>query len=173
MKKLIACFSIIICSFDSFAQTTNSILVRHDTAILKAETCEWIIKSLAENDPALTSEIGKPFTGVILEAIEKGKLKAIDPETNEPIPAQDIFTWKMSKDTLPEYDNDGNIKQYVWLQRRRSPDDISQVKVYQDWYFDVAAGKFYSLIKWFELRENVRTSIGLFLGTVALCRIYY
>ena len=81
MKKHIPTIALIICAFSSFAQTnnSNSILIRHDTTLLKAEECEWIIKSLAKNNPALTSEIGKPVTLIILEAIEKGKLKAIDP----------------------------------------------------------------------------------------------
>ena len=82
MKKYIITFAMLIAAFSSFAQAnTNSILVRHDTVLLKAGECEWIIKSLVRNDPSLTSEIAKPVTQVILEAIEKGKLKAIDPET--------------------------------------------------------------------------------------------
>ena len=108
-----------------------------------------------------------------MEAIEKGKLKAIDPETNKPIPAKEIFTWKMSSDTIAEYDNEGNIKGYRALKHMHSVNNINQLRIFQDWYFDVSTGKFYTVIKWIELRENVRTSQGIFLGTLALCRIYY
>lgn len=175
MKKFIPTIVFVICAFSSFAQNvnSNSILIRHDTTLLKADECEWIIKSLIKNDPALTSEIGKPVTLIILEAIEKGKLKAIDPETNKPIPAKEIFTWQMSSDTVPEYDNEGNIKGYRAMKHRHSADNLNQLSIYQDWYFDVATGKFHAVIKWIELRENIRTSQGFLIGTAALCRIYY
>ena len=176
MKKFIIIFiALFICTFSSFAQNTNSnsILIRHDTTLLNADECEWIIKSLIKNDPALTSEIGKPVTLIILEAIEKGKLKAIDPETNEPIPAKEIFTWKMSSDTIPEFDNEGNMKGYRAMKHMHSESNLNQLRIYQDWYFDVSSGKFHSVIKWIELRENIFTSQGILLGTTALCRIYY
>jgi hypothetical protein len=175
MKKYIPTIALIICAFSSFAQNnhTNNILVRHDTTLLKAEECEWIVKSLVKNDPSLTSEIGKPVTLIILEAIEKGKLKAIDPETNKPIPAKEIFTWKMSSDTIAEFDNEGNIKGYRAMKHTHSENDLTQINIYQDWYFDVSTGKFHSVIKWIELRGNIVTSQGIFLGTTALCRIYY
>ena len=175
MKKYIPTIALVICGFSSFAQNSNSnsILVRHDTTLLKADECEWIIKSLLKNDPALTSEIGKPVTLIIMEAIEKGKLKAIDPETNKPIPAKEIFTWKMSSDTIAEYDNEGNIKGYRAMKHIHSVNNITQVSIYQDWYFDVTNSKFHAVIKWIELRANIRTSQGIILGTAALCRIYY
>ena len=108
-----------------------------------------------------------------MEAIEKGKLKAIDPETNKPIPAKEIFTWKMSSDTIAEYDNEGNIKGYRAMKHIHSVNNITQVSIYQDWYFDVTNSKFHAVIKWIELRANIRTSQGIILGTAALCRIYY
>src|SRR5689334_15280713 len=111
MKKYTITILLLIVVFNSFAQTNaNSILVRHDTAVLKADECEWLIKSLARNDPALTSAIGKPITLILLEAIEKGRLKAIDPQTNKPIPAKEIFTWKLETDTVIMYDTEGNGK---------------------------------------------------------------
>ena len=175
MKKYTLIIALIICSFSSFAQNinTNSILVRHDTTFLKADECEWIVKSLVKNDPTLTSEIGKPLSLIILQAIEKGKLKAIDPETNKPIPAKEIFTWKMGGDTIPEYDVEGNIKRYVVAKRSHSSEYLTQVRIFQDWYFDVSTGKFHSQIKWIELMEDISTSQGIYLGKVALCRIYY
>jgi len=175
MKKYTSIFALIICTFGAFAQNNqlNSILVRHDTTLLNAEECEWIIKSLIKNDPALTSQIGKPVPLIMLEGIEKGKLKAIDPETNKPIPAKEIFTWKMGTDTIPIYDNEGNITKYQAVKRLHSSDHLKQLRIYQDWYFDVSTGKFHSQIKWIELMADVSTSNGVYLGKVALCRIYY
>ena len=175
MKKLIATITLSIFIFKGHAQSSNSnsILVRHDTTLLNADECEWVIKSLVKNDPTLTSEIGKPLPLMILQAIEKGKLKAIDPETNKPIPAKEIFTWQMPSDTIPEYDNEGNLKGYIAMKHRHSVYNINQVRVYQDWYFDVSTGKFHAVIKWIELRESIRTMQGFLIGTTALCRIYY
>jgi Gliding motility associated protein GldN len=174
MKKNIATIALIIFGLSTVAQTnTSSILVRHDTTLLKAEESEWIVKSLIKNDPALTSEIGKPVTLIILEAIEKGKLKAIDPETNKLIPAKEIFTWKMSADTIPVYDNEGNITKYQTVRRLHSSDYLKQLRIFQDWYFDVSTGKLHCQIKWVELMEDLSTSQGIYLGRVALCRVYY
>lgn len=175
MKKFNCTLILLICAFGAFAQSNqpNNILVRHDTTLLQAEECEWIIKSLIKNDPALTSQIGKPVTLIMLEAIEKGKLKAIDPETNKQIPAKEIFTWKMGGDTIPIYDNEGNVIKYQVVKRLHSPDYIKQLRIYQDWYFDVSTGKFRSDIKWIELMEDVSTNSGVYLGKVTLCRVYY
>jgi len=175
MKKYSLIPALIICSLGVFAQhnQTNSMLVRHDTTLLNAEECEWVVKSLFRNDPSLTAQIGKPVPLIILQAIEKGRLKAIDPETNKPIPAKEIFTWKMNADTIPVYDNEGEITKYQAVKRKHSPDDFKQLKIFQDWYFDASTGKFHAQIKWIELMRDVSTSLGVYLGKVALCRIYY
>ena len=175
MKKLIACiaFSILVCC--AFAQNNNSssILVRHDTTLLKASECEWIIKSLAKNNPEITSEIGKPIPLILLQSIEKGKLIAIDKLTNKPIPGKQIRTWGIGVDSMMVYDEQGNEKIKA-IQRERSSDNISSIRIYQDWYFNVSTGKFNGIIKWIELMEDVHSqATGIFLGHVAICRIYY
>lgn len=176
MKKYLSTIASIICTVCAFAQdnNSNSILVRHDTTLLKATECEWIIKSLVKNDPAVTSEIGKPLPLILLEAIEKGKLKAIDPQTNKPIPPNEIFTWKMAADTMPVYNDYGNITRYQVLKRLHSGDDIRQIRIFQDWYFELSSGKFQAVTKWIELQEEIHLpDTGTFIGYAALCRIYY
>lgn len=174
MKKYIPTIALTICAFSAFAQNNNAnnILIRHDTTILNADECEWIIKSLIKNNPALTSAIGKPVPLIILQAIEKGKLKAIDPETNKPIPAKEIFTWKMASDTMATYDAAGNEK-HIAVQRRYSSDNFSQIRIFEDWYFDVSAGKFHADIKWIELLVDIHSYTGLFPGYSTFCRFYY
>ena len=175
MKKYITFIALVICTFSSFSQNGNSntILVRHDTTLLKASECEWIIKSLTKNNPELTSEIGKPVPLIILHAIAKGKLKAIDLETNKQIPGKQIYTWHLAADTIPVYNDAGNAT-YKVIQRQHSSDNIPIIRIYQDWYFDVSTGKFQSVIKWIELMEEVHTnSSGIFIGYISLCRIYY
>ncbi len=175
MKKYIITLALIIYTFSGFTQYNNatSILVRHDTTLLKTSECEWIIKSLTKNNPALTSEIGKSVPLIILQAIAKGKLIAIDKLTNKPIPGKQIYTWGMAVDSMLVYDDAGNSK-YKAVQRQRSSDDIPLIRIYQDWYFDVSTGKFQSVIKWIELMEEIHTAAtGMFLGYIVLCRIYY
>ncbi len=174
MKKYTLLLAAIISVFNATAQNSNSnsILIRHDTTLLKAEECEWVIKSLTKNDPALTSAIGKQLPLIILEAIEKGKLKAVDPETNKPIPGKQIFIWKLPADSVYAADTDGNPK-YFTVQRRHSSDNFTSIRVFQDWYFDLPTGKLRSVIKWMELLEEIHTSTGIFLGYAPLCRIYY
>ena len=147
-------------------------LVRHDTTLLKASECEWIIKSLAKNDPALTTEIGKSVPLVLLQAIEKGKLRAIDRETNKRIPGKEIYTWNMSTDTVAQYDDKG-IARLTVVQQTRSSSSIPLIRVYQDWFLDITTGKFRSTIKWIELMEEIHSYSGMFIGYRPLCRIFY
>ncbi len=156
-----------------FSQMTNSILVKHDTTVLQPPESEWIIKSLTKNNPVLTSEIGKSLPLLILQLIEKGKVKAIDPQTNKTIPAAKIYTWNIGVETMEVYDDNGNTTHKA-IQRLRSSNDIKQIRVYQDWFFNVATGKLTSQIKWLELVEEVKSpSTGIVLGNNPLCRIYY
>jgi hypothetical protein len=176
MKKIATTLALLIAVFRLLAQSSNSnsILVRHDTTTLKASECEWIIKSLVKNDPGLTAEIGKSVSLVILQAIEKGKVKAIDRETNKLIPGKEIFTWQMPVDTVPQFNMNGDLVKYMVIKSTRSSDDIRQIRVYQDWYFDISTGKLRAIIKWIELLEEVHTSYsGLFLGYRPFCRIFY
>ena len=172
MKKYITTLLLAAIGYCCFAQN-NSVLIRHDTTLLKADECEWIIKSLIKNDPALISEIGKPIPLIILQAIEKGRLKAIDPVTNKSIPANAIFTWQAAVDSVLNYDNDGNAK-LTTKERRINADNITQIRIYQDWYFDLSTGKFQVQIKWIELLQEIYTSsTGLFIGYSPYCIIYY
>jgi hypothetical protein len=172
MKKYFVALLLFI-YMHGFSQVTNSILIKHDTTLLKAEECEWIIKSLTKNNPTLTSEIGKSIPFVILQAIAKGKLKAIDPLTNKPIAGKQIYTWGIRVDTMQVYDDAGNFT-YKAIQPERSSTAISFIRIYQDWFFDVALGKFKTEIKWIELMEDIYLpTTGIFLGHKALCRIFY
>ncbi len=174
MKKYIPIAAIAFTAFSSFAQInhSNRRLVRHDTTLLKAQECEWIIKSLTKNDALIPSEIGKPVSLHILQAIEKGKLKAYDPVTNKPIPAKEIFTWKMATDTIPTYDDAGSVK-YTVFKQRHSLDHLNRLRIFQDWFIDISTGKFNSVINSIELLEEIHSSTsGMFIGYLSLCRIY-
>lgn len=168
MSKISATSILVLCVFSSFAQThLNKILVRQDTTTLKAEECEWIIQPISK-----TGETGKSVPLVILQAIQNGKLRAVDPLTDKQIPPKEIFTWRMAVDTIAESDQEGNMK-YKTIQAKHDPGNIPLIRIYQDWYFDVSTGKFRPLIKWIELIEVVKSASGDFNGHQPFCRIYY
>ena len=172
MRKYITTLLLAAINQFSFAQN-SSILVRHDTLLLKAVECEWIVKSLEKNDPSLTGQIGKTFPQILIESIASGKLKAIDPETNKQIPSKEIRTWNMRIDSVMVYDEKtGDVKMMV-VKRELDPESITQIRVFQDWYMDVASGNFRSEIKWIELLREVISSSGIMLGYAPFCRIYY
>lgn len=172
MKKLITTLLLAAIGYCCFAQN-NNILIRHDTTLLRADECEWIIKSLVKNDTVLKSQIKRSVPQIMLELIEKGKLTAMKPFTNKPIPAKTIFTWQAAVDSVLNYDNDGNAR-LTTIQRRINADNITQIRIYQDWYFDLDTGKFQVQIKWIELLQEIYTSsTGLFIGYSPYCRIYY
>ena len=172
MKKTTATLLLAAISYGCLAQS-NNMLVRHDTMLLKASECEWIVKSLIKNDPSFTSEIGKSVPQVILEEIQKGKLEAVDVISDKPVPAKEIFTWQMPKDSMMTADAAGGFTKLVIVQRERSGNDFKQIRVYQDWYIDFSTGKIQSQIKWIELLEEVHSSSGYFTGHRPFCRIYY
>ena len=169
MKKASTILALILFVFSSFAQNNhlNETLVRHDTTTLKAEECRWVIKPLSK-----MGEPGKSVPLVILQAINNGKLKAIDPVTNLPIPSKKIFTWRMPTDTVAVVDAAGNMK-YSVIQAKHDPDNFPQIRIYQDWYFDVTSGKLNPAIKCIELIEEVKSSSGYYIGYRPFCRIYY
>jgi hypothetical protein len=176
MKKYIILSALVICTLNCFPQSSNlnSILIRHDTTLLKAAECKWIIKSLTKNDPALTSEIGTSIPQIILRAIAEGKLKAMDRVTNKPIPAKEIYKWRMPKDTVQQPDKEGNFTNHVVAQRLHNSDNITEIRIYNDWYANVSTGKLQSFIKAIELMEEVHSAVsGDFIGYTVLCRIYY
>jgi hypothetical protein len=135
------------------AQNGNptTILIRQDTTRLKVD------KKIAET---------------ILQAAEQGKLKAIDPFTDQRIPAGQLYTWKKSADTILRDDSNGITKPEI-VQQYRKAEAITQVRVVQDWYLDVNTGQFISRVRWIELLEEVRSSSGVFVGVLPFCRVYY
>lgn len=171
MKKYISIVLLLTMSYCCFAQ--NNMLVRHDTTLLRADECAWIVRSLVKNDPALTVQIGKSVTQIILQTIEKNILKAFDPVTGKRIPAKEIFTWKAETDSIPEFNNNGDISRIVIVKRPLDPTSITQIRIFQDWYFTIATGKFQPQIKWLELLTEVRNSTGMFIGFQPYCRIFY
>lgn len=168
--KIFITFFVVLCFISaSSAQTKKSTaqFVKHDTLLLRTDECEWIIKPLA------ATATGESVPQIILEAIEKGSIKAVDVETNQPIPANEIFTWRIETVTEQVLDSAFNVVQTNILQPLRTADHVTGIKVCQAWYFDGTTKKFHSIIQWIELVEEARTVAGELIGDKSFCRIYY
>ena len=172
MKNYLSILILLTNGYSCFAQN-NNVLIRHDTTLLRADECEWIVKSLVKNNSSLTGQIGKSVPLIILQAIEKNTVKAFDPETGKQIPGKEIFEWKAKTDTVPKFDNDGNISKYVAVKSLLDPSSITQIRIFQDWYLDMNTNKFQPQVKWIELLREVRYGDGVFIGHLPYCRIYY
>ena len=109
---------------------------------------------------------------LILRDVHQRKLRAIDPVTGDPIPADRILKWRMPADTVAVQDDAGNSK-YAVVQSEQSPDLFTRIRIYQDWYFDRESGKIRGEITFFELLKDIYTSTGTLIGYSTLCRIYY
>ena len=171
MKIFITFFAVLCFISSSSAQTKKSTaqFVKHDTLLLRADECEWIIKPLATS----ASATGESVPQLLLSAIEKGTIKAVDVETNQPIPANKIFTWRIETVTEQVLDSAFNVIQTNILQPLRTADHVTGIKVCQAWYFDGTTKKFHSVIQWIELVEEARTVAGDLIGDKSFCRIYY
>jgi len=174
MKKFASTFIIANIFFNSFAQNIDPsvVLVHRDTTVLFSSECEWVIKSITKKYTDFPAETNSPLPAIILKAIEKNELKAIDQETNKLIHGKEIYTWRTATDTISAYDDAGNIK-YNIVQRRHKPENISRIRICQDWYFNKSTGKFQSSINWIELLEEIHSSSGFSIGHKPLCRINY
>jgi hypothetical protein len=168
MKKITATIVATIAVFSLFGQSgsSNEKLIRYDTTTLKAEECSWMFKT--------QSGTNKTVPQAILESIQSGKLKAYDPQTNELIPGNKIFTWHQASDSIMVWDANKKENVIKVIQHRINPEQITRIRIYQDWYLNTATGKIESWIKTVDLIAEVRTpSSGDFIGYQIIYRVQY
>lgn len=166
MLKQTITLALLIPAMSIVAQNNSSTKrpVKQDTVVFNAAECNWIISS--------PSAKGKSIPQLILEAVKNGKLKAFDPQLNSPIPASEIFKWKMGKDMVAEYDDAGGVK-YHAVQQLHQSKNITRIRIMQQWYLDLTTNKLSSTVQWIELLEEIYTPTGNMIGFAPLCRIYY
>ncbi len=168
MKKITTTIVAALAVFSSFSQlnSTNKKFVRHDTTTLKTEECKWMFKPV--------SGTIKSVPQAILETVQSGKLKAYDPQTNELIPGNKIFTWQQASDTTMVWDSMKDENVIKIIQHKINPEYLTRIRVYYDWYLNTATGKLESQISMVELMGEVRfTSTGDLIGYQPLYRIRY
>jgi gliding motility-associated GldN-like protein len=162
MKKIATTATLCALIIIAFAQN-NSTFIRRDTIVLKSSECNWLVK---QNSKQTVGES-------VLHAIETGKLKAIDPNSGKIIPASKISTWTMPVDTAAVYNKKADRTEYQVVQAKVNPSRISQIRMQQDWYLDVASGKIFSEIKWIEPRLELYSGSDTFIGYRTFCHIDY
>ncbi len=169
MKSIATTFALATAFFSASAQdiSSDNLLIRHDTMVLKASECNWVIRSVQTN-----GQESRSVPILILQAVGQHKLRAVDPFTGDPIAADKILTWRMPADTMAILDDAGNRK-YKVVQAEQNPDHFTEIRVYQDWYFDGKNGKIRGEIPFFELLRDVYSPSGSFIGQTIFCRIYY
>ena len=169
MKLFLLLLAVLLFTGSSFAQTKPSRLqlLKQDTVLLQADACDWIIK------PFTTTDQPASISLLLLTAIENGSIKAVDVQTNQPIPAKEIYTWGL--DTVREevLDSAGTVVQYNILQPLRTAEHVTKINVCQAWYFDRTTNKLHAVIQWIELLEQAYFPDGEPRRVQPFCRIYY
>ena len=169
MKKITTAIAFALTVLASSAQT-NSLFLRRDTVVLKAQECNWLIPSGEKsNGGNAMNNVSEWF----IQSIQKGKLKAVDPDSDQVIPARKILTWNGAADTVAVVDENGETTKYQVVQTEINPSRISRIRILQDWYLDRASGKLFSRVTWVELMLEVEGPSGLFMGFKPYCRVYY
>ena len=168
MKRTAITFALATAFFSAIAQTISSqnLLIRRDTIVLNASECNWVINSLHSN-----GQKSRSIPILILQAVNQGKLRAIDPVTGDPIPAERILQWHMPADTVTVQDAAGNSK-YAVVQSEQNPDLFTMIRICQDCYFERESGKIRGEIRFIELLKDIYTPTGTLIGHSTFCRIY-
>jgi len=161
MKRTLL-FFVSTCMFLFSEGQNTSHLIRHDTTILRADECQWLLsKDMA----------GRSVPAALLDAIASGQLKAFDPQTNQQIPSSKIFTWRQSSDTMIERDVKTDKEKLKVIQHQIQPENINRIRIYYDWLMDPITNKIQPTVRSVELLADIYSYDGNLRGYTPLCRI--
>lgn len=166
MKKLTITIASLFMMLISFSQT---VFLRHDTAVLNASECNWLVPSVKQSSVSKANEI--TVAQWLLSAIKKGKLKAVDALTGKTIAADKITAWKMPADTVAVYDSSRNVQGYKLVQTEVNPERISRLRILQDWYMNYNTSMIVTKLLAVELLIEVYSESGLYIGYKPFCTI--
>jgi hypothetical protein len=177
MKRISIATAFVFVLISTNAQT-GSLFLRHDTVMLSASECNWLIPPAPSQTksvntiPVTQSNHQNTVSEWFLSSIKEGKLKAVDPLSDKFIPAKQIYAWGMPADTMTVYMNSEKAS-YKVVVKEIQPEKIDQIRIQQDWWLDASTGKIFSKINWIELMIEVYSSTGMYIGHRPFCRIYY
>ncbi len=143
-----------------------------------------VLLNTDEVDYSFSREHPSPFDSVltvyrtdigslIYQDVLKGRIKAIDIETNKPISVKKFLTWQMPADTMAVYDiNDpSKITEYRVVQAERSSGEFRRLRIKQDLYFDFKNERLYSVIRSVIIIMAVKNYDGSIRGYMPYCRL--
>ncbi|MFL5786897.1 MAG: hypothetical protein ACJ748_02500 [Flavisolibacter sp.] len=107
---------------------------------------------------------------LILRDVEKGTIKASDPNSGQIIPPHNLLKWNILADTLMVRTADGNDKRII-NQRYRKPEDLPLLKITEEFSFDFKTEKLYTVIGSVTLYERIKSPNGSIIGYKALCKL--
>ena len=171
--------NLIILSLITTVSTAQSIFLRHDTTLLLASECNWLmtpvpVKGKSANAiPIAVADHETTVSEWFLSSINKGRLKAFDPFSGDPIPSKRIYNWNMPADTIAVFDEKDEISKYKVVNYEVKPEKINRIRVQKDWWLDKSTGKIFTRTRWIELLIEVQNSSGTYIAHKPFCRIYY
>jgi hypothetical protein len=131
------------------------------------------ISGKSQYDSVLT--VHRPsLISVLLQDLYSGKIKATDYETGETISEKDFLTWKMSADTVPVYDiaDPSKFVRHEVVKISRNPDQLGNIRIVQEHWFDFKKEKLYSVVKEVIIMEEIYSRVGkTIIGWRPFCRL--
>lgn len=103
----------------------------------------------------------------LVNDIQAGKVKAYDSQTNEAIPGDKFLQWRMPVDTAMVQNPNGGSAEIKTIQASINLQDLTRIRVQEDWYFDAKNERLYSEIKTVTLMRRVNTTAGAAVATTA------
>jgi hypothetical protein len=168
MKKITTTIASVIISLSAFSQRT---FIRYDTVTLKIGECNWFMSPFEKSTVAHQDK--NTIVDYIFHCIKVGKLKAFAPDSGKIIPANKILSWNLRADTVPIYNEEGEIERYQVVQAEIDPYSITRIRILQDWWLDQKNGRLFSRIACIDLMLPVYNEDATLRGYRPYCRINY
>jgi hypothetical protein len=110
------------------------------------------------------------ISSLLMNELLKGDLSAFDPQTKKAIPKDSVTIWRMPVDTIAVYDTSGMITYRISVQSI-IPEDITVMRILQDWFFDPETGNLYSEARSVTVLKKLFSHPGMYRGMIPLYTI--
>jgi hypothetical protein len=106
----------------------------------------------------------------IFDDLQKGKLKAYDPDSGTLIPVDELLTWKSPIDTVMMVDDSGK-ESWMMSKKVHQPSDFKKLRLVQEWWFDFKQERLYSEVKKVIILRNIYDPYGEYLGQLPFIEV--
>jgi hypothetical protein len=146
-----------------------------DLILLNTDHTDYDFSSeMKDQEDSVLTAYRPTLIRLLLQDLQKGKIKAADYDTGENILYKNFLTWKAgSNDTIPVYDisDPTRIARFEVIKAERNAEDLNRLRIVQDHYFDFKNEKLYSLIRSVIIMVPVRAYDGRVLGYRPFCKL--